>query len=488
LAEDKELKRGLTLPMAIFIIIGMVVGSSIWVSPAAYLSRTGPGIFIAYLFAVIPGIFVAYCCAYIGSAIPVAGGSYTVSSRVIGKFTGFMVVWMIILAVCAALAFLAATFALFVSEILQIPESSRLLFVIILGVVVLIAFYLLNLLKVEVSGLIEMIITIVGDILVMIIFIIVALPHFNAGNFQPLFPLGVTPILFASLVFFFSYTGFTLILDVAGEVKKPQKNIPRALLVSIPLLTLLYTLQALMVAGIHPWNKPVGTVTEILLLGGILPPIFLLVITILIALTIASTLHPLYLAFSRDFLMAGRDEMFPKIFSKIHPKYRTPIPGLTLLLIIALIFLFTFIPLLSPEYGIATAAVLLSAVTGVVVLILQVPLCLSAMKIPKKFPQLHERSGFKPAFKTLKIMSILGVISSIVFVLLLITDPDAGLIIALIVFPYAFIGIVIYLIRKKMLKRKGIDIGEVVKSWPKQVTFEDKGPSKIERMAAEKEG
>jgi amino acid transporter len=186
--------------------------------------------------------------------------------------------------------------------------------------------------------------------------------------------------------------------------------------------------------------------------------------------------------------MAGRDEMFPKIFSKIHPKYRTPIPGLTLLLIIALIFLFTFIPLLSPEYGIATAAVLLSAVTGVVVLILQVPLCLSAMKIPKKFPQLHERSGFKPAFKTLKIMSILGVISSIVFVLLLITDPDAGLIIALIVFPYAFIGIVIYLIRKKMLKRKGIDIGEVVKSWPKQVTFEDKGPSKIERMAAEKEG
>jgi APA family basic amino acid/polyamine antiporter len=243
-----------------------------------------------------------------------------------------------------------------------------------------------------------------------------------------------------------------------------------------------------MVAGIHPWNKPVGTVTEIILLEGILPPSFLLIVTILIALAIASTLHPLYLAFSRDFLMAGRDEMFPKVFAKLHPKYRTPIPGLTLLLIVALIFLFTFIPLLSPAYGIATAAVLLSAVTGVVVLILQVPLCYAAMRIPKKFPQLHERSGFKPALKTLKVMSILGVISSIIFVLLLLTDPDAGLIIAMIIFPYALIGAVIYLIRKMILKRRGIDIGEVVKSWPKQVTFEEKGPSKVERMAAEKEG
>jgi APA family basic amino acid/polyamine antiporter len=487
LAEDKELKRGLTLPMAIFIIVGMVIGSSIWVSPAAYLSRTGPAIFIAYILAVIPGIFVAYCCAYIGSAIPVAGGSYTVSSRILGKFTGFMVVWMIILAVCAALAFLAATFGLFVSEIFQIPQESKLTFVIVVGILVLVAFYFLNLLHVEVSGLVEMIITIVGDILVMIIFIVVAIPHFNAGNFQPLFPLGFTPVLFASLIFFFSYTGFTLILDVAGEVKNPQKNIPRALLVSIPILIILYTLQALMVAAVHPWNKPVGTVTEIIFIGGILPTSFLLIITILIALAIASTIHPLYLAFSRDFLMAGRDEMFPKIFSKLHPKRRTPTTGLTLLLIVGLIFLFTFIPLLSPRYGIATAAVLLSAVTGVVVLILQVPLCFAAMRIHKKFPELHKKAGFKPTLKLIKVMSILGIISSIIFVLLLITDPDAGLLIAMIVFPYALVGVIIYFIREKMLKRRGIDIGEVLKSWPKQVTFEEKGPSKIERMAAEKE-
>jgi len=278
--------------------------------------------------------------------------------------------------------------------------------------------------------------------------------------------------LFAALVFFFSYTGFTLILDVAGVVKNPQKNIPRALLVSIPVLVILYTLQALMVAGIHPWNKKVGTVTEIILLGGILPPAALIVITILIALAIASTLHPLYLAFSRDFLQAGRDEIFPKIFSKLHKKYKTPIPGLTLLMVIGILFLLIFIPLFGPVYGIATTAVLLSAVTAVVVLILQIPLCIAAVRLHKRFPELHEKSCFKPSIKTIKIMAILGAVSSFVFVLLLMTDPDAGLIIAIIVFPYAGLGVVLYFIRKMILKRRGIDINEVVKGWPKEVSFD----------------
>ena len=81
MVEDKELKRGINLPIAIFIIIGMVIGAGIWVSPAAYLSRTGPGIFIAYLIAVIPAVFVAFLIAYIGSAFPVTGGTYVITSR-----------------------------------------------------------------------------------------------------------------------------------------------------------------------------------------------------------------------------------------------------------------------------------------------------------------------------------------------------------------------------------------------------------------------
>ncbi len=483
MAEEKKLKRGLSLPMAVFIIIGMVIGSSIWVSPAAYLSRTGPSIFIAYMIAAIPGIFLAYIIAYLGSAFPVAGGTYVINSRLTGGFGGFMTVWMIILGVAASLAFLAATFAVFVGQIFNVPHDMEILFTLIVGIVVLLAFYFLNWIKIQISGLVELIITIFGDILVMLIFIFTAIPHFDPTNFDPLFPLGIEPLFFASLTFFFSYTGFNLILDVAGEVKKPQKNIPRSLLISIPILTILYTLQAFMVAGVQDYSGAPGTVTEIILSGGILPEFAVIIVTVLIAIAIASTLHPLYMAFSRDIMMAAREQLFPKKLSKLHEKQHTPVPALTVLLIAGIILLVIFIPLLAPSYGVETTAVLLSAVTGTVVLLLSIPVCISAIFLPKKYPKWHENSGFKPSLKSLKIMGAIGAIVSFIFVMLLFTDPDAGLIIALIVFPFAGVGAIIYFIRKSMLAKKGVNINEIVKIIPEIDIEEEDKPSKVEKLA-----
>ncbi len=488
MVEDKELKRGINLPIAIFIIIGMVIGAGIWISPAAYLSRTGPGIFIAYLIAVIPAIFVAYLIAYIGSAFPVSGGTYVITSRLLGGFGGFMTVWLVILAVGSAIAFLAATLGVFIGEALGIPHESELLFVLIVGVSTLVIFYFLNWVKVEISGLIELILTIVGDILVMVIFIIAAIPHFNPSNFEPLFPIGIGPVMFAALTFFFSYTGFTLILDVAGEIKNPKKNIPRALLISLVALTILYVLQAFMVAGIQQWDSSVDTVTEILILGGILPPEMILFMTILISIAIASTLHPSYMAYSRDILVAARDQMFPKVFTKVNKKHKTPRPALTLLLAVGIFLLVTVIPLISsdPKYSIADAGVLLSAVTATVVLLLQIPISLAVFILPKKFPEWHDKAGFKPASWTLKTAGILGSLTSLIFVLLLFTDPDAGSIIAIIIFPFAAVGAIVYLFRRKTLAKRGINIKEMMKTLPESVSIEDGVPGKVERLAKEK--
>ncbi len=474
MVEDHELKRGLNLPMAIFIIIGMVIGASIWISPADYLIETGPAIVLAYIIAVIPAIFIAYVIAYFGSAFPVAGGTYVIGSRLLGGFGGFMIVWLIILAVGSTLAYLATTFGIFIGQAIGIPAGAELWFSIIVGLIVLVVFYLLNWIKIELSGLIELIITLVGDILVMVIFIIAAIPNFSISNFDPLFPLGFGPVLFAALIFYFSYSGFSLILDVAGEVKNPKKNIPRALLISIIFLTGIYAIQALMVAGIQDWQSPVGTVIEIILGGAFLPQGVVLFMTILIALAIASTLHPSYMAFSRDVMMIAREKLFPEKLSKVHEKHKTPIPALTLLFIVGLIFLFTFIPILGslPQYDTETAAVLLSAVVGVTVLIIQCFVSIGVFVLPKKFPEWHEKAGFKPSLKALKIMGLIGSITSLIFVFLLFLDPDAGTLISLIVFPFAGVGAVLYFIRKSMLKKRGIDIKEILNKLPESVSSE----------------
>lgn len=234
----------------------------------------------------------------------------------------------------------------------------------------------------------------------------------------------------------------------------------------------MYALQALMVAGIQDWQSPVGTVIEIILGGGILPQGVVIFITILIAVAIASTLHPSYMAFSRDVMMIAREKLFPEKLSKVHDKHKTPIPALTLLLIVGLIFLFTFIPILGSQYDTETAAVLLSAVVGVTVLIIQTFVSIGVFVLPKKFPEWHEKAGFKPSLRTLKVMGLIGSITSLIFVLLLFLDPDAGTVISLIVFPFAGVGAVLYLIRKVMLKKRGIDIKEIMNKLPESVSIE----------------
>ena len=487
MSDEEKLRRGINLPMAIFIIVGMVIGASIWISPASYLSRTGPAIFLSYIIAVIPAIFVAYLCAYLGAAFPVAGGTYVITSRLTGSFGGFMVVWMIVLAVGSSLAFLAATFGVFIGQAFGVPADMELFFVITVGIIVLTIFYFLNWIKIEISGLIELIITIFGDILVMIIFIIAAIPFFNPSNFDPLFPLGFGPVLFAALTFYFSYVGFTLILDVAGEVRNPKKNIPRALLISIIFLTVIYAIQAVMVAGVQPWDAPIGTVIEIILNGGLLPPPVVMFVAILVAVAIASTIHPSYMAYSRDILVSSREGLFWKRLAGIHKKHKTPVPALTLLYAVGIIFLLTFIPILSPAFGIETASVLLSAVVAVVVLILQIPLSIAAIFLPKKFPEWHEKAGFKPSLRTLKVMGIIGAISSIIFLLLLFSDIEAGIIISLIVFPFAGIGAIIYLFKRKALIKAGVDLKEKMKNLPEELSLEQGMPSKVERLAHELE-
>ncbi|MBN2156136.1 MAG: APC family permease [Candidatus Lokiarchaeota archaeon] len=472
--EDKELKRGLSLPMTIFIIVGLVIGSSIWLNPAAKLNEAGPSVWLAYLLAVIPSIFVAYVTAYIGSALPVSGGTYVVISRSVNPFIGFMSLWAVILAVSTTLATMAATFGTFLNDIIGISNSTmQILFVIGVGVAILAIFYLLNLLHVSISGVVEIVITLLGDLLVMMIFIFAAFKNIKAENLTPMFPNGFSPVLVATLVFTFSYAGFSAVIDVAGEVKNPKKNIPRALAISIPILVVLYTIQAFVVAGIQDYAVPVGTVTEIILNLGILPEWLVDIMVILIAIAIASTIHPVFLAYSRDILIGGRDKILPNIFAKVNEKRRIPGPALTLILILSVVILVVYLSILGPVIGIALtdAILVLSSVSAVSVLFAQVFVCVAALKFPKKFPELHESAGFKPKINVLKIMAWLGLITSVLFLLIVFVDFTIALYVALSFVPFMIIGIIYYLIRKATLKKQGVNISETLSVWPKEITI-----------------
>jgi len=153
MSEEGKLRRGIGLGVAVFVIVGLVIGSSIWLLPTEALADAGPGMFLGYLLALIPGIFLAVICAYIGSAAPTAGGTYVIVSRTLGSFGGALTLAVTIAGAGGAVAFMAGTFGIFVNSLgASIP-------VLITGFIILILAYMVNILRVEVSAIVAMIIT-----------------------------------------------------------------------------------------------------------------------------------------------------------------------------------------------------------------------------------------------------------------------------------------------------------------------------------------
>lgn len=471
MSEEAKLHRGISLPMAIFIVVGVVVGSSIWLLPTSALADAGPGMFLGYLLAVIPGIFMALLCAYLGATVPTAGGSYVVISRTLGPLLGAIMLALIIPGAGGALAFMAGTFGIFLNAALGLAIP-----VLVSGVLILLAAYVINILRVEVSATVGMLITIFGDILVITLFILFGLPHVQAANLTPLFPKGFGAVVMASLLFFFSYAGFTAVLDIGGEIKNPKKNIPLALLFGMIILVALYTTQAFVVAGTTPWTVAAerieanGTFTVTDLAAQFIPQGILSIMPALILIAIASTIYPMLLAYSRDFMAAGRDHLLPVAVGRINKRFGTPVGGLTLLLIFSLV-LFALILILAPalELPLQTAIDLFAAISVSGLLSFEVLLSIAALRVAHKFPEMERQSGLRFSRPVLWIVAVGGIVSALAFLALLGMDEPLILeVLAILVIPF----VVYYFIRNAFVRRRNISLKANTATWPSDVTAE----------------
>lgn len=468
MSEEGKLRRKIGLPLAVFVIVGLVIGSSIWLLPTEALAEAGPGMFLGYILAVIPGIFLALICAYVGSAAPSAGGTYVIVSRTLGSFGGALTLAAVVAGAGGAVAFMAGTFGIFVNHLgVTIP-------VIISGAAILLVAYLVNILRVEVSATVAMIITLLGDVLVIILFLIFGLPHVDAANLTPLFPKGFGPVVQASILFIFSYAGFFAVLEIGGEIKNPKKNIPRALGLSLLILATLYTLQAFVVAGTVPWEvaaekiETAGSFTVAEVAQAFTPSFIVRLMPVLILIAIASTIHPMMLAYSRDFLMAGRDRLLPQSLGRINHRFGTPIAGLTVFGLCSLV-LFLIILVLSPalELPLQTAVDLFAAISVSGVLVAEVLLSAAALRLRKKYPEQVAQSEFKIGKMILWIVAVLAIVTAVALLLLLAMEE----ILIPVVLAVLFVPILAYYwIRNAYLAKKGVHLSQIVAEWPTDVT------------------
>ncbi len=333
----KGLERNLGLYAVFTISIGAMIGSGIFVLPGLADKITGPSVMLAFLIAGVIVLPAALSQSEMATAMPEAGGAYLYIDRAMGPLMGTVAglgVWFSLVFKSAfALAGLAGYLA-FLADI-----NGKL---VALGIgVLLIA---LNLYGAKVTGRAQAFL-VTGVMGVIAYFVMRGSIHVDSANFEPFLRSGVKGLLTATALIFVSYAGVTKIASVAEEVKRPSRNIPLGILVSIGLMMILYPTIVYVIVGVTPTallsssEVPVADAA-----GQFMGALGVDVIAITAALALTSMANAGLLASSRYPFAMARNSLAPAFFQRIGlrgtPVTSILVTGASMLLLIA------FVPLL----------------------------------------------------------------------------------------------------------------------------------------------
>ena len=328
-----------------------MMGASINVIPFMIQKNVpgiGPYVVPAFLFAAIPAIFAAYSYAILSSSMPRAGGSYLYASRGLNPYLGFIASfsqWFGLSIVIGVIAYIIVPFIRDVFYNLGLRSISDFLEVgyvrLSISLILIWVFVYINIIggKLYRNTLIPMLFIMfaLGSI------VIVSGLLFNQNDFiTAVFEIDkreITSIqykqfdwrvfLTASTLLFSSFIGFDAIAQTGNEAKNPTKNIPRAILLAIFIVSIYYILFTISVYNIVPWNfvadeSLIKDITAPGLLSYVLPPFWGILIILGATIALINDLPAMILSVSRLMFAWSKDKIFPDKVSSIHEKYSTP--------------------------------------------------------------------------------------------------------------------------------------------------------------------
>ena len=331
--ETGALKRTFGMREAVTITVGTVVGVGLFTTGANVVGDLGPAVILATLVAMLISIYPALLYAEMGAALPYAGGTYQYASLGIGKPLGMLAGWNFIISLVAvtsgeALAF-SFYFKTFFSALgIDLPVSDR-----VVATVIVLVFIVTNVRGVEMTGKLQN-----GFMFffwgVAIIWFLTMLPNVNMPNFvqMPDFIAESTPFGFIASVsmIWWCFAGFETCCAMGEEIKYPQINIPRALMLAPFIVFAVNAAFQWFLVGIVPTSEIAALATasapfaEAMKTAGILGfPLILLAAGIAFGGDF-STLNASIAVPPRYLFTMSRDGSMPKIFAKVHPEYQTP--------------------------------------------------------------------------------------------------------------------------------------------------------------------
>jgi APA family basic amino acid/polyamine antiporter len=340
-----ELVRGLGLWAATAVVIGDTIGTGVFLVSSDMARSTGSTTLViaAWIIGLVIVLFGAFCYAELGASLPKAGGNYVYLSRGLGPLFGFLFGWMSsFLERPVAMAALGAGFLRFLGFLFPVVATP--LFTGHIGkydftftaaqplaALVVLAITAVNLLSVQMSGAIQVLLTCLkmSAILLIVLGGIFFGAKQNAAQAAPLLaPLGlgtIGAVLTALVPAMWAYNGFNDLGDLGEEILQPQKNIPRAIILGLLTVGGLYLsanviyFQTLPFASIAASQHVASDVVQSF--AGSRGAAWL---TIAMAISAFGALHVVIMTGARIPYAMARDGVFFQFAGRIHPRLRTP--------------------------------------------------------------------------------------------------------------------------------------------------------------------
>lgn len=348
---EHALKRTLGPVQLVALGIGAIIGAGLFsLTGIAAANHAGPAVTLAFVLAAVGCAFAGLCYSEFSTMIPIAGSAYTYSYATMGELLAWIIGWDLVLEYAVGAATVAVSWSGYVNSLfndfgihlpptliaspfqqITLADGTQGYGVVNLPAILVVAgISLLLMIGIQESARANAVVVVL-KVAVVILFILFGWAYINPVNYTPYIPenqgsghFGWSGIVRAAGVVFFAFIGFDAVSTAAQETKNPQKHMPIGIIGSLIVCTILYVLFAHVLTGIVSYTElnnaaPVATAIDRTGLVWLKTAIKVAIIA-----GYTSVILVMLLGQSRVFYSMSRDGLLPKIFSDIHPKWRTP--------------------------------------------------------------------------------------------------------------------------------------------------------------------
>jgi basic amino acid/polyamine antiporter, APA family len=352
--SEKGLKRTLGPANLIALGIGAIIGAGLFVRTAAAAGdAAGPAVIISYIVAGVGCAFAGLCYAEFAAMIPISGSAYAYAYVTMGEFMAWVIGWALILEYALAGATVSIAWSQYLNSLLggAIPyqwchgpmETSvdGIQGIVNIPAMVILLIVTLILIKgMQESAMINAVIVFI-KVSIVLVFIALGWGFINEANYTPfVIPDGMAGhegwnrhgwggILGGAGIVFFAFIGFDAVSTAAQEAKNPKRDMPIGILGSLAICTLLFVLFSHVLTGMANWQEFKIAGKEASVVYAINKYMIgyewlATLITVAILAGFTSVILVMLMGQSRVFFSMSKDGLVPKVFSDLHPKFRTP--------------------------------------------------------------------------------------------------------------------------------------------------------------------